>query len=321
MATVNDDLLAQVRRALDEIDQVPISATGRRTARIASMLGETEFAVRLGLELKTLGGHPPTNAEETRRLMADPSMWALGDGPIERALETYIRHRQRADDANIMAHGLDEIAMWLEVHERERFDDPEWITATVQMRSIQDRVRHSCFTALCEWERRLTYANTNEQVFERFRADVDRLLAQGAPHLLDQFNAVYRRLRDVAVNPEAEGGEELSQAITTCRRILKAVADHILPGERRAASDDGHSLDDQAYRNRVFEFVKQNVTSERSADVVQSAVGGLVERFNSLDQLASKGVHADMALPEAELCAINTYIVAGELLRIASHLE
>ena len=132
---------------------------------------------------------------------------------------------------------------------------------------------------------------------------------------------MYRRLRDVAANPEAEGGEELSQAVTSCRRILKAVADQVLPGAPKAESDDGHSLNDAAYRNRVFEYVKQQVPSSTGAEVVTASFGGLVERFNSIDQLASKGIHAGVALPEAELCAIHTYIVAGEILRIVATVE
>jgi hypothetical protein len=319
---VNDELLRLVRAALDEIDGATVSATARRTARLASMLGETELAVRLGLELKPGGGHPPTNGAETRRLMVDPSTWRDADGPAERAVTVYMAHRTIPDGSGlILSHGLEEIDMWLAISAREQFEPQDWLGKDIHMRAVRERVRHSCFTALCEWERRLTYANTNEQVFERFRADVDRLLSNGAPQVLNQFNAVHRRLRDVAANPEAQGGEELSQAVSSCRRILKAVADHILPGESKAATDDGHSLDDAAYRNRVFEYVKRSVASGSAAEVVTASFGGLIERFKSIDQLASKGVHADVALPEAELCAIQTYIVAGELLRIAAAVD
>lgn len=320
MPTLNDELLRLVRDALDEIDKVIVAATARRTARIASMLSETELAVRLGLELKPGGGHPPTNAAETRRLMAVPSTWGDIAGPAERAMEAYMAHRTERESGLILAHGLEEIDMWLEISAREEFATKDWLAKDIQMRAVRERVRHSCFTALCDWERRLSYANTNEQVFDRFRADVDRLLSDGAPQLLDQFNAVYRRLRDVAGNPETDGSEELSQAVTSCRRILKSVADHLLPGQPRAETGDGHALDDSAYRNRVFEYVKQHQASRSGAEVVTAAFGGLVERFNSIDQLASKGVHARVALPEAELCAIHTYIVAGELLRTASEV-
>lgn len=320
--TETDRLLALVRQALDDIDTVPLPATARRTARLASLLGDSVLAVRLGLELKHAGGHPPANAEETRRLMGDPSLWGEATGPAEEALRIYFAEREipaGQDNTGLLAaHSLEQIDRSLdrikndpELRESERF----WPIIDHQQ-SIKVSVQHACFTALCAWERQLTYANTNERIFERFRADVDGLLAAGAPALLDQFNAVHRRLRDAASNPSEPVGEELAQATTSCRRILKAVADHVLPGVHGAESEDGHSLDDQAYRNRVHQFVK-DLSGGSAAEAVEASFGGLVERFSAMDQLASKGVHADVGLAEAELCAINTYVVAGELLRLA----
>jgi hypothetical protein len=58
------DVLSLVRKALDEFDDRPLDATVRRVARIAVLLGETELAVRLGLELKPSGGLPAANQEK-----------------------------------------------------------------------------------------------------------------------------------------------------------------------------------------------------------------------------------------------------------------
>lgn len=315
-----DHLLRLVSTALDEIDDRPVSVTARRTARIASMLGETEFAVRLGMELKPSRGHPPTNAEDTRRLMADPSGWGAPDGPVEAAIEAYFGNRTiEAGDGkgNIDGHGLDELEAWIDRFSEEEVTHVENIVATnIRMRAIVWRVRHSCFAALCAWERQLTYSNVNERIFERFRSEVDAMLAAGAPSVLDQFSAVFRRLREASANPEGPAAEDLAQAVASCRRILKAVADHVLPGEKGATSDDGHLLNDAAYRNRIYEYLKTNVASDRTEAAIKASVGGLFDRFEALDGLASKGVHADVGLAEAELCAIGTYLVAGELLRL-----
>lgn len=310
-----------VRVALDEFDDRPLSTTVRRVVRIAMLLGEHDLALRLGFELKPMAGHPPTNAEDTRRLMSDPSTWGDPDSEVEHALKAYMEHRKVGEgtEGKFYAHSLDDLedlVSWGR-HELER--TVEFKQSAMQMSAILSRIRHSCFAALCAWERRLTYADTNERIFDRFRSDVDAMLATGAPALLDQFNAVYRRLRDGAASGSGVGAsEDLTHALTTCRRILKAVADHVMPGVQGAETPDGHRLDDQAYRNRIHEYVKSAVGSDRTADAVKTALGGVIERFNALDQLASKGVHAGVALAEAELCAINTYIVAGELLRISA---
>lgn len=312
------DVLGLVRRALDEFDDRRLDITIRRTARIAVLMGETALSVRLGLELQPFGGLPAANREDTLRLMADPSSWGDPDGPAEEALDAYLALRKIEKSNNVIAHSLAEL-----IHLDALFDE-DGQTGVGELRAVHVRnvlagVRHTAFAALCSWERQLTYTDVNERIFERFRSQVDQALAVGAPAVLDQFSAVYRRLRDAARTPGAPvADEDLAQAVTSCRRILKAVADHVLPGMPGAVNNSGHSLDDAAYRNRVYEFVAQNVSSTTVAETVKAAYGGLIERFNAVDKLSNKGVHAQLGLHEAELCAISTYLVAGELLAITA---
>lgn len=220
----------------------------------------------------------------------------------------------------ISTHGLSETDDILDIIDA----DPGWwksreaVESRHQMREFRERARHTVFTALCGWERQLTYANVNERIFERFRSRVDKLLAQGAPEVLDQFSAVYRRLREATQDPAAPLKEDLAQAVTTCRRILKAVADHLLPGVPGATTASGNALNDAAYRNRIYEFVKTNMESDATADTIKASVGGVYDRFSALDKLANKGVHAELGTHEAELCAISTYLVAGELRAVGS---
>jgi hypothetical protein len=316
----SEQVLSLVQQALDELDDRPIDVSVRRAARIASLLGDTVFAVYLGMELKPSGGHPPGNAADTRRLMADPSLWSDSNGPVEEALTIYQGVRaitDGPDKGKIDSNGLAQIeALLATVGADEGLDPLQKLQLTDRQLSIRERVRHTVFAALCEWERQLTYANVNERIFDRFRSRVDGLLAQGAPAVLDQFSAVYRRLREATKDPAAPLTEDLAQAVTTCRRILKAVADHLLPGIPGAATETGASLNDAAYRNRIYQFIKDNVASEATADTVKAALGGLYDRFAALDKLANKGVHAELGIYEAELCAISTYLVAGELLAL-----
>jgi hypothetical protein len=317
----SEQLLSLVQQALNEIDDRPVDVTVRRVARIASLLGETVLAVYLGLELKTTGGHPPTNAENTRRLMADPSLWGDPHSPDAQAMDIYLKSRRVSSDSGeekVSAHSLAEVEVWLATlsTEPDILNSSDLMQIRQSMLNIREQARHTAFAALCAWERQLTYANVNEQTFERFRSRVDGMLAKGAPALLDQFSAVYRRLREATRNPAAPVAEDLAQAVTTCRRILKAVADHLLPGTAGTTTAAGNPLNDAAYRNRIYEFIKLNVASDATAENVQAALGGIYNRFSALDRLASKGVHADLGLQKAELCAIGTYLVAGELLAL-----
>ncbi|QFZ20363.1 hypothetical protein [Saccharothrix syringae] len=311
-----ENVLSLVHQALTEFDDRPLDVTIRRAARIASLLGETELAVRFTMELKAHGGHPQSNAENAQRMMADPSAWGSPDGPDFAAMRAWSENRTFKDGphaGNVSTFGVAEIIAWLDEFDERRADGDDRFVR-LHYRAVLERIRQRVFTALCAWERQLTYANVNERIFDRFRSRVDAMLAQGASALVAQFSAVYRRLREATRDPQSPVAEELAQAVTTCRRILKTVADHVLPAAPGAVAENGSPLNDSAYRNRIFQFVKDNVGSEAVAGAVKAAIGGVYERFSTLDKLANKGVHAELGVKEAEMCAIHTYLVAGELL-------
>ena len=58
------------------------------------------------------------------------------------------------------------------------------------------------------------------------------------------------------------------------------------------------------------------MASSSEREVIKSLNAGLYERFAAVDTLSNKDVHAAMALEIANLCALNTYILGREVLRI-----
>ena len=312
-----DDVRLQVSRALDEFDDHPLDVVVRRTVRIAASLGQSELAVQLGLELSTLGGSPRTYRESTERLLNKEDVEDRANVTKEQALENYLANRRNEPDGGYYVVGLAEIDLFLREIESasETSQDPKLAEATRLLTQIKERVRHQVFTALCGWERQLRFSRTNEAIFDRFRSQVDTTLVEVAPELLDMFVVVQKRLHE-AVTTESGVDESLAQSALTCRRILDTVADYVFPAGTTADPDhdDGHVLTSDKYRNRITQFVKEAMPSH-SGEVLEESFGGLVARLTAVDELASKGVHADIAVHEAEMCAIHTYLVAGELLR------
>ncbi len=82
-------------------------------------------------------------------------------------------------------------------------------------------------------------------------------------------------------------------------------------------SNDGHPLTDEYYKNRLAEFLKARNVSDSFQSVLINDGESLYGRFGSINSLTSKGVHARVALDEAEFCALHVYILAGELLLLA----
>ncbi|MGP3632681.1 hypothetical protein ACTU45_04800 [Streptomyces sp. 24-1644] len=202
--TSADQILTLVRTALDEFDDRPLTVSVRRAVRIASLAGDSQVAVRLGMELRPSGGDPRANGEATRRLMADPALWASADGPAEAAMREYLSDRtldRKNPESRIAGHSLSEIEYLLGVLEPELASDnasPGSFESAAMLRNVQELARHRTFAYLCEWERRFGYSSINDSIFGGYKAVVDRLLSVHAPDLVERFNTVYRRLNEAA---------------------------------------------------------------------------------------------------------------------------
>ncbi len=314
-------ILELVQHALKEIDDVELDATLRRTIRIASLLGDSFNAIRLSMEITPSGGHPPANAEMTRRLMTDPTLWGAPGNDAETAVMQFLAERAIGDDL-VSMHSVAEMRFFLgERFSRDEISGEQYkqdISSAIQMHQHLERARHHAFTLLCRWERQLTFSTIQEDSLAVVRRRVDALLGTSAQDVLEAFNITFRRLREASAETStASAGELLSQAVSSCRRILKTVIDTVEPASTgRRVSETGHALTDDAYKNRLVEFLGRSVTSNSFRGALLDDGESLFKRFASVDAIASKGVHAQLASDEAEFCALHTYLLAGEILLI-----
>jgi hypothetical protein len=141
----------------------------------------------------------------------------------------------------------------------------------------------------------------------KHRRAVDHVLEQIAPDLRDQLQAALRTARQ-------EGGEHRSQVLTTCRRVLVAIADRLYPAtDEPHVSADGtkRSVGKNQYRNRILAALETST----AATALSSALADLATRLDHLDQLLQKGVHDEVTEAEMEFGLAQTYFLSGELLR------
>jgi hypothetical protein len=153
---------------------------------------------------------------------------------------------------------------------------------------------------------------TSSSIFDRHRQRVDEYLMALSPDVLEKFNAAYRRAND-------GDHESLTHALTSCRRILVAIADIVFPAQDllwRDGSGIDHVVDADRYRNRIYAFLAEASASGSMKRVTSAAVDDLATRIESLSDSGGKGVHASVAQSEVDLCVIQTYLLAGELLTI-----
>ena len=185
--------------------------------------------------------------------------------------------------------------------------------ALLQCRSVLMRQRDAIGDYLSKIETQLHFSAVTTDMFERNREYVDRRLAAVAPQVLEQFAAAYER--------QADGdGEARSHALLSCRRVLKSFADALYPatgaemegldGNRRIMSDDG-------YINRLCQYAADATAGSASRDLIVESVEALGRKLKRLNSLSSKAVHADVSAAELDQCIMQTYLVVGDLLRLA----
>ncbi len=200
--------------------------------------------------------------------------------------------------------------------------DPVWQT-TQTISGLQSRMRglNSTVTTLSGVKNRvlnllhmfisnvfyeLKFSGMQGTIFEKHRSAIDHQLAERCGEVLKKVPSVYDRL--TAREPEA-----VSQALTTCRRIIDAFADSLFPAQESKFTIDGTELEVKAdnHKNRINAFVYQHCESA-------SRRARLKKRLDSLYERVATGIHNDVSADEARCLFLDTYLLLGEILGLSA---
>jgi len=153
----------------------------------------------------------------------------------------------------------------------------------------------------------LVFEGLSESIFEAYKRNVDVLIAESCGNVLRQIPAVMDRLAES--DPEA-----ISQALTTCRRIIEAFADSIFPPSEGTIKIGGNtlSLGPDKHQNRINAYVHEHTDSETRKKRLRQNLSNLFDRVSS-------GVHGDITPEEGRALFLNTYLLLGEILHIGKN--
>lgn len=143
-----------------------------------------------------------------------------------------------------------------------------------------------------------------ENVFEAYKRNLDTRLSAVASDVLEKFPAIYARLAEN--EPEA-----ISQALNSCRRVMDAFADTIVPSSDVAVEVDGEmlSISNGKTKNKLFMFIsKRTQSASRKKRLKQTLI-------NMYEQV-SKGVHSEVDSREARALILQTITYLGEVLEL-----
>ncbi|MGW6624055.1 AbiTii domain-containing protein [Nocardia sp. NPDC055002] len=170
--------------------------------------------------------------------------------------------------------------------------------------AIRGAVLSTIYSLVTEIYHELLFSELQSTLFEQARVSVDGALAQASGSALDKIESVSDRLREGAP-------ESVSQALTTCRRLIDSCADHLFPGregdymvgEQPLKVGNGHVL------NRLQAYCHQQGISKSRHDRIRKAMSELYSR-------CSAGTHADVTIQEARFVFLQTYVQLGEILTL-----
>jgi hypothetical protein len=143
-----------------------------------------------------------------------------------------------------------------------------------------------------------------ESIFEMYKRDLDIRLSAVASDVLAKFPAIYARLVDN--DPEA-----ISQALNSCRRVIDAFADALVPSSDLKVQLDQEeiAISNGRTKNKLFWFIAQRTASSSRKQRLKQTLINLYEQM-------SKGVHSNVDAPEARALILQTITYLGEVLEL-----
>ncbi len=173
-----------------------------------------------------------------------------------------------------------------------------------KLNGIRSRVLSALHDFVASTYYELVFSGLAESIFEKHKSMIDAPLRDTAGDALDKIPAIYDRLT-------AGDREAVSQALNTCRRLIRSLADSVYPPQDGTITIDGEEfqLGANAYLNRIKAYLHEHCPSD-------SRRKRLHKTIRSVNERASAGVHADVTLDEAKSLFLQTYLTLGEILLV-----
>jgi hypothetical protein len=163
------------------------------------------------------------------------------------------------------------------------------------MSGICGQVVATVYDMVAQIYHELLFSELQATLFADTQTKVDGSLSAASGSALDKIERVSDRLRDG--DPES-----VSQALTTCRRLIDSCADFVFPGHA-----DPYQIGDEATLN----VGQQNVQG-----LPKSRRHRLRRTLADLYGPCSAGTHAEVTVEEARFVFLQTYVALGEILTL-----
>jgi len=122
-------------------------------------------------------------------------------------------------------------------------------------------------------------------------SDLAHRLSVFAPAAAKELRAAVIRIST------ADSEEEGAQAAVSLRRFYEKLADALYP-PRSELRPESRKLGQSNYKNRYWAYISENIVSDTSRQVAETALQDIGARVEALNDSQQKGVHADMSFED-----------------------
>jgi len=328
---IENKILELIQGAFDDLEnpEVPLSSVMRKTIRIARLTNDNENIKWLQINMQTFNNDQKTQ-KGVKELIKnyEISLEEFEEYISERKISTLdYQNATLKDGKNICLKSIPEIESFINTL-KTQIDIVPLSNKEIPLRvafymfldehnSILLNLKNKMHELLSIKEKELIYDQINYDIFENNRKYVDSKLTSIAPEALEKFIIAYKRISE-------KDSESRSQALLSCRRILKSVADNVYAPKKelvKCADGEERKLTDDKYINRILQYVSENSNGSAEKGLSIASLEYLGNKLNKIDELASKGVHSEVSEFEVNQCVIQTYLVIGDILHLTDNSD
>lgn len=293
---VAEEVLADI-----ELKRLKASEIVLKASRVARLVGHDELSDFLACERNGYAGSETRWIKLSGRSAADDGkFYPQSISKVEAALEA------AQDAVGALQGGGNYSGDYVLPASRDHDDRIASLAKVVSIWSgIAGQVVAATYDMVVEIYHELLFSELQATLFTDTQGVVDGALAEASGSALEKIERVSDRLRD-------GDAESVSQALTTCRRLIDSCADHVFPGrsEPYAIGDEATLVvGRQNVLNRLQAYTHLCVIPKARRDRLRRTLGDLYGR-------CSAGTHAEVSVDEARFIFLQTYVALGEVLTL-----
>lgn len=172
------------------------------------------------------------------------------------------------------------------------------------LQTIKSRLKTRCFNYAVQIEKQLGLQGRNQALLWNVENDVNN-------YFKERFEDVFYKLVKASQLASSSQTEDAALLLTEVRRVLRAAADFFYPpreGPVVCADGQSRQLGEEQYMNRLEEFLVRKMRTSTAKELATAELKLLATFMRRLNNLASKGVHAEVSHAESRQGLVGLYM-------------